>query len=514
MRAAALAAVALLAAGAYARAPFNGFATDDAGIVANPLLQEWSTLPASLASAWWWRTGRLYRPFSLVTLGAEHLAAGGAPWLSHAVNVALHAAVALLVTRLFARFLPPAAAFASGALFALLPAHAEAVASIVGRAELLAALAIVALLLLVTGEQPPTPRTRLVVAALAALALASKEGGVAAPFLALAAAWTRPQQRPHALQWAASALAGTAALLLARLIVLGTLAGDRPHPLFQAVSTSDRLALALSMLPRAAAMLVLPVAPAIDHVPTMDAARHPDPLLVVLGALLVGAAAAALAWHVRRPAAVTLAVCIVAATMAPTANLFFASGVVLAGRNLYAPSIGALLLVGAAIAAALATRASRLVPYAVATLALLSLAATWREVPVWRSSDAVFAATSERDPGNYRAPMYHAYVARDGGRREQALAQFRLAAERFPADPEMLTDGATVALALHDTASAVSWLRSAVDAQPLAARARARLAGVLRAQGDSAGATALLIEGARVDPAQRQWKALADESTR
>jgi len=505
--------IALVAILAFIGAPWNGYAMDDLEILANPLLHSAGTLPATLGTPWWWTVGALYRPLTLFTLGVDQLLGGSAAWLPHAINVVLHAIVAALVTRLYARFLPLAAAFAAGLLFAVLPAHVEAVASVVGRAELLSALAMVTLMLVVTGDAPPGRRTRLLAVVLSAAALASKEGGVVAPALALAAAWSRPAQRRHALQWAGWALVGTAALLLARLAVLGTLGGDLSHPAFRIASGGSRLMIALSMLPRAAVELVLPQPPTIDYAPALETVRHPDMRLAAAGVLLVVLAVMALVRHVRRPSAATLGMCVAAAAMAPTSNIFFASGVVLAARTLYAPSIGTGLLIGSAIAWCMGTRARGVLPYAVGALIVLGLVVTWREVPVWRSTDAVLTAMGDRQPDNYRVPTYRAYAARDAGRTPEAVRYFRAAAERFPADWEMLTNGATVALRMHDTTTAAAWLQAAIDAYPGAARARVRLVMILRARGDSAGATRLLLEGLRADPDQRQWAHMLRDTT-
>jgi hypothetical protein len=510
----ALAAMALASVLAYLRAPLNCYAFDDVAILANPLLHALRTLPHTLASAWWFERGHLYRPLTLVTLGADQLAGGGAPWLPHAVNVALHAAVALLVTRLYARFLPARAALAAGLLFALLPVHAEAVASVVGRAELLCALSLVALLLLVTRDSEPTRRARLLALVLAAAALASKEGGIAAPLLAFAAAWARPSQRAHAAQWAAAALGGVAILLAARFAALGAFGGDLAHPAFRVGDAGQRILLALSMLPRSTAMLVLPVPPAIDYAPPLSAVRHPDLLLVACGVALLAGGLFALGRHVRRPSAATLGVIVVAATIAPTSNLLFASGVVLSGRTLYAPSIGAGMVTGAAIAWLLRSRVRPLVPYAVAIVLGCAAVVTWREVPVWHDSDTVLAAMTERQPDDYHVHSFPAYASRDEGRMAESLVHFRDAIARFPADPEILTDAATVALRVHDTTSADEWLRAALAANAGAARARTRLADLLRARGDRSGREALLREGLRLDPGQRVWAEMLESRSR
>jgi tetratricopeptide (TPR) repeat protein len=116
-----------------------------------------------------------------------------------------------------------------------------------------------------------------------------------------------------------------------------------------------------------------------------------------------------------------------------------------------------------------------------------------------------------RHPNNFRGHELMAYAARDSGRPEEAARHFREAIDRFPADPEMLTDAATVALGLRDTASAKRWLAAAVQVSPRAARARTRLYTILRARGDTTNAKALLEEGLSVDPEQHTWARLLRE---
>ena len=139
---------------------------------------------------------------------------------------------------------------------------------------------------------------------------------------------------------------------------------------------------------------------------------------------------------------------------------------------------------------------------------------TWREVPIWKSSAAVVAVARARAPENYWPPKALAYLARDAGRNESALAQFGIAANLLPLDWEMLTDGASLALARHDTALALPWLRAAIDANPAARRARTRLAAVLLARGKDKDARLVLLEGLRLTPDNATWRAMLAGHTR
>jgi protein O-mannosyl-transferase len=493
------------AATAHLGALGNGYPLDDATILGHPLIQSLRTLPAAAMSPWWYESGRLYRPVTLVTLGLDRALA--VPAISHGANVALHAIVAALLARLCLRWLAPWPALAAALLFALLPVHAEAVSTIVGRAELLSALALVGLMLLVTRREPPTPIALLGSALLGAAALGAKESGAAAPFLALAAAYASPTQRVHAWRWASRTLAGTLVVLMARAFVLGTLGGDVAHPFFRGMPPDARIGVALSLLPRTAAMLLLPIPPAIEEVPPLAVAMHPDALLVVTGALLVLCLVALLAWHARRPSALTLGACILVVTAAPTSNLLFAEGA-LTARTLYAPSLGAAMMAIAAIAAIRVRRAQITLLLASAAACLAGAVASWRETRIWRDTPTVAAAMVARRPANYRGHEFLAYAARDGGRLGESKAHFGHAIALFPRDAVMLTDAATVALRVADTTTATNWLDAALRASSGSARARTRLHGILLARGDSARARELLVEGLRIDPAQRTWSML------
>jgi hypothetical protein len=104
--------------------------------VENPLVHDLGRWREIVSSPWWPRG--LYRPFTSLTLAANWTAAPGAPFGFHLVNLLAHAAAAALVCLLAGRLMSPAGALAAGLLFAVHPVHVEAVANVVGRAEILA----------------------------------------------------------------------------------------------------------------------------------------------------------------------------------------------------------------------------------------------------------------------------------------------------------------------------------------------------------------------------------------
>src|SRR3989442_5687044 len=175
-------AVAASAVVVYLGALWNGFVWDDQVIVlGNPLVQTWAGLATAFANPYWppFVGGYLYRPLTVLTYVLDwHI--GGAAWF-HAVNLLWHAGVSALVAVLARRWAGDAAALVAGMLFAVHPVHVEAVANVVGRAELMAAaFTLLAVYAALEADRPVWS------AVCWALGLLSKEVAVVAPALVVA----------------------------------------------------------------------------------------------------------------------------------------------------------------------------------------------------------------------------------------------------------------------------------------------------------------------------------------
>jgi len=130
-----------VAASVYANSLGNGFTFDDNWlIVENPVVMEGRVADAFTAPYWRGARGGTenYRPIMLSSFGLEWAAFDGSAFEFHVVSVLVHVLVCLLVLALLTRFVSIPAAFLGVLLFA---EHVEAVANVVGRAELYAALA-------------------------------------------------------------------------------------------------------------------------------------------------------------------------------------------------------------------------------------------------------------------------------------------------------------------------------------------------------------------------------------
>jgi tetratricopeptide (TPR) repeat protein len=490
----------------YAATIGAGFPFEDGpALVLDGRIHDPSYLPKLLGQPYWPHYGTLWRPVTSLSFVIDWALGGGRPWIFHAGNVLLHALLSALVARLALRWMSPVAAAAAGLLFATQPLHVEVVASAVGRADLLCTLGLLGVLLAATRDGPPTvPRLRLI-ALCSFVALGAKETGVVAPVLALGGAWavTRtPWSAWRSAWWSASAVA---ALLTARVIVLGTIAGDAPHPAWWVAVQWKGLWLALSQIPHAAAMLALPMPGVWEHSPTLATATAPSLALAALGAGLL-VAAIALAWRVKRqPSVWSIGVFVTLFCWLPVSNLIIKSGIILAERALYPASVGAALVLAAAIAAV-----DRWRPQAAsAVLVLLAgvgAAVTMRDLPAWRDSRAVFEAMTTRNPESYRAWWYLAEERQSRGDRAGAYDALGESLRHFDLETKILHRAAQYALANADTARAITWLDRALEIDVWGRRARTLRVMIAMRQGDLDVARRLLDAGLAFEPDQRTWQ--------
>ena len=222
----------LLALLCYANTLGNGYCYDDNRIVAsNPVVSE----PGRWADVWtgdYWGSSPdgdasrdlLYRPVAVGSYRMVHSLFGASPFPQHLVNVLLHMIVTFLVVRLARRVSEePGVAFFSGAVFAVLPIHTEAVAAVVGRADLIATLGVLLALVyhyrvFFRGERTNPVAGSILICVAVFLAVGAKEAGLAVfPLLILFDAYWHMQthQAPRWIHW----LRGAISFRLVYLIV-------------------------------------------------------------------------------------------------------------------------------------------------------------------------------------------------------------------------------------------------------------------------------------------------------
>jgi hypothetical protein len=190
--------VALVAAAPYLASIGYGFVYDDGPIIAdNPVLHS----PAGMLTAWrvaywpaqWGRAG-LFRPVVQFIYALLWNASGGSPWLFHSYAVVLYAACAVAVLFVLARALPMRAAVIGALIFAAHPLHVESVANVAGSAEIVAALASIACVMVIVRafderEGAIAWSAAIASAVLFAVALGAKESAATVPALVALCVW-------------------------------------------------------------------------------------------------------------------------------------------------------------------------------------------------------------------------------------------------------------------------------------------------------------------------------------
>ncbi len=420
----------------------DGFVFDDEGLIVNhPAV--WSSSPRAAWTSPFWPdhpgTG-LYRPVTTFSFWCDGRLFGHRPGGFHAVNLLLNLGAALILWRVLAKLFPARRreALATAALFALHPLHGEAVVSVVGRSELLAALFGLAAYLLalefVAGSRPGKAAASAVAFGLALLSKESAAGLLLLPVYHLATeAPARPRWSRTLALWAVP----LALVLLLRARVLGSLFA------LETVSVSDNVLAHVPALTRALTALGLSGSLALRLlVPWRLSADYSYPQVVPnAGWMLAGVAfllVLAVAGYravTKRDRAVGWGLAAVLAGGLLTSNVIVPIGTVLGERLSYLPSAGAIwILVVLARRIPLAKgRAGRVGLTVFASLWLAGLAArSWARSQDWRSDVSLFTATVEASPRSAKARANLSTALLREGRVEDALRRSAEAIALFP----------------------------------------------------------------------------------
>jgi hypothetical protein len=470
----AVASIAVIAVLCYANAVANGYVQDDQHIIHdNPLVQTVSGLWRAFAHPYWpERIGAgQYRPLVIASFVFDRAVLHLGAWWFHLENIVWHAFVCVLVYRLLSLTLSWRGAWLGAAWFALQPIHVEAVSNGVGRGELMAS-AFVLLAFFAHRER------RRIAILWFALALASKESGIV--FLGLAvlndvllgratrvpsSTSTTPQGAPRLREMylayigVATVYAGVLTLIFQHEMFVA------PAITWDSASAADRWLTMLRVVPEIARLLLAPIDLKAEYTPrTIDLVTTVTPA-VVLGASLVVASLAAMVAAWRRAPAVAFGIGWFVIAFAPVSNVLFPSGVVLAERTLYLPSVGAAMVAGWVAERVLAVRPRAVAVFATALFVGFAVRA-WTRTPLWHDKrNYLFQELSEQ-PESYAA-HYTFCVLMVLERNFTAGADECEIARGL--DPQIIGPydiGADAALGLHDTATAGALLDSALHKRP------------------------------------------------
>ncbi|MCY4399844.1 MAG: tetratricopeptide repeat protein [Gemmatimonadetes bacterium] len=418
---------ALAGAGAFANSIGNDFAYDDRLIVlGNESIQQLETLPGTFLEPYWPnRHGRemgLWRPVATWLYGLQWALWGGDPTGFHVVNVVLNSLCAALVVLLLGQLLPTPAAVVGGILFAVHPVHSEVVANVVGMAELLSAgLYLGACLVVVRSGKRMGPVALMVVGALFLLACLVKESAVTLPGTVLLLDAARRTIRLGDVKaylrerwplYAVLALVMTG-LCLGRIAVLGSIANAFPPMGAEILADGEvpRIWTVLATWPEVLRLLLFPLDLSIDYTPEVVPVAYGWTARSALG-LFIGLAVLVVAWGTWRagrlstvvlsPRALGFGILWFVVTVLPVSNLFFLTGVLLAERTLFLPSVG--LAAGAGWMLVQLRRERPRIGTAVTIAAILLFSCrTIVRNQVWKDSSTVFEALIRDHPESGRA---------------------------------------------------------------------------------------------------------------
>ena len=388
---------------AYSNTLFNSFTLDDDLYIGlNPQVTDASVRGLFAAN----KIANVFRPVTFATLALNWKIGGARPFGYHLFNLLLHGAATLLFYLLLeAIFLESSqgapsprdklVAFAAALIFAAHPIHTEAVSSIVGRAEILAAGFIFAAWLLHLKDRP--------IAALIcfALALLSKESAVVFLPLILAGDYARGKWKPRV------PYALMTAMTLLYLAVLWKVQGG--HLGRASISLLDnplanlpagwRILNALRVGWKYVALHFYPAKLSCDYsfnaIPVYRDWRHTLPALFAALVVVAGWIAAI----GKRKSALIVAGAIYLIGFAATANVLLPTGTIMGERLAYLPSAGFCLLI--AVGWSWLRDRQRLVALAALTAVVSAFAMrTMTRNQDWRDNLSLFETSVRAAPGS------------------------------------------------------------------------------------------------------------------
>ncbi len=419
-------AVGLLAAAVAAPSIRNGFVADDRWvIVERPLLKQPPSVGALLREPYWPAGfgGVMWRPAVLASYALDYRL-GGRPWWFHLVNVVWAGLAAALLALLACRLADPVTGLVAGLLFAVHPLHVEAVANVVGRADLMAAAGYAAALLCAVAAE--RRRGYLIgVTLAAAFAIASKEHVATLPAAVLLVyVGRRAGVRAAALPAAVAAAPIVAYFVLRTVIGQSMLSSGGLAPGLEGLGLFGRC---WAMVPISVVwwrLFLFPAHLSSDYSPgdvvfsTAFTRGH------VIG-IVVWAVVAWAAWRWRKTVpGLALGLVWLVITVSPVTNIVVPTELLVAERTLYLPSWGiafALAAVGMALPWAPRWRVALL-----GAVLVLGVARSVARVPVWHDDEALYQAAKRDAPRSYRTLWFQGkdeFVAGHWGSGERLLQE-------------------------------------------------------------------------------------------
>lgn len=403
---------------AYSNSFHTAFVLDNKGLLLNnPRIRE--VTPANLAlifqHTYWWPTGEagLYRPFTTLSWLLNYAILGdqdnpaGYHWINfflHSCNVLLVYALALALVRWFW----PSVLIA--ALWAVYPVLTESVTNIIGRADLLAAMAVLSGLLLYLKSSTATGWRRWAglvgLTAVTTIGVFSKESAVAIlPVLVLyELVWRKTRPRTFLIACLATALPIAAMLYQRSRVLAASPRAEFPYtdnPIVGADWWTGRLT-AIKVIAHYLWLTIWPAQLSSDYsfnqIPLAHGAFQDRAACIAVLAALIG-----VAFLYRWNRTAFFFACFGFLNLVPVSNLLFPIGTIMAERLLYLPSVGFVACV-ALIVYALANRTGKayFAPLVLSLIVAIFAARTWTRNLDWQTDLTLATATVRASPNSFK----------------------------------------------------------------------------------------------------------------
>lgn len=430
----------------------NKFAQDDMPVIErNPVVHTLREPVTFFTQSYWPKPfpPALYRPLATTAFALQWVAGDGRPVVYRITSIAMYAAAGLALHHLAGLLLPPLLAWLVAALFMVHPVHVEAVAVAVNQSEIMVGLLACLTVILYLGIRRRHQFRAVDGAVLFGLYLAAtlfKESGLMLMGLIVAAELTvvasdRPTRqriaeiRPLILVM----LLGAASFFAIRTLALeGDPVGTFTAEALDGLTMGGRALTMLTVVPHWFRLLLWPAELQADYSPreiesstTWGGAQTQGALLVALAVMVMVAC-----WK-RRPV-VSFGILWTAIGIFPVSNVLVPTGIVLAERTLFLPSIGMMIAIGGLAAPVVEWLGSRpralqgVAAAAVVAVLAMGVSRSASRQKVWRNQFALWQQTTIDAPFSYRAHHALAQLLFQAGARAQAEIEYKKTIALYP----------------------------------------------------------------------------------
>lgn len=487
----------LIAIAVYLPAFNADFTLDDVPIIEdNAYIKSLNKIPAIWTSHYW--AGKvdandtgLYRPLTLTTYNLQYAMSGDNATPFHLLNILLHALVCLVLFKMTSLlFGDYRLSVIAGLLFAVHPIHTEAVAGIVGRAEILAALFILTAMICYHHWRM-AGQIKWMIALLFSTfaAITSKEHGFLIPaILVLQETYYFFTEKKYSLinnrKWVAI---GCSALLAISLWVFrSTITGPSvPHEQWLGVAASSRMATSIRIMADYLYLHVWPWRLSADYWTFEEPIVGFGNVRVILSAVVM-AGVLWLAYYSRRKMpVVSWGILFFFLTLLPVSNFLFAAGFLKAERILYIPSIGLIVALATLTLKLIDSGKGRIPGLVLLGCALLFYTGrTWVRTGDWKNNYTLALATLRTSPESPRFNNMMGLELRAQKNDKDAMAYFEKAVRSNPNHVSALVNLGMEYAHFNRTAEAVTILEKAIAIDANTAMAYVNLMSVYRTLGN------------------------------